>query len=73
MPVLPQHLGDAGDDPVLFAGLDLMKACLEFNPNKRISAAEALEHQYFKALCIAAFGFLTALYPGVTQALDQYL
>lgn len=32
------------------AGLDLMKACLEFNPNKRISAAEALEHQYFKEL-----------------------
>jgi cyclin-dependent kinase 7 len=29
--------------------LDLLKGLLQFDPNKRLSASEALEHAYFKA------------------------
>lgn len=30
------------------AGLDLLKGLLEFNPAKRLSAEEALKHDFFK-------------------------
>jgi serine/threonine protein kinase len=29
-------------------GLDLLERMLEYDPSKRITAAEALEHPYFK-------------------------
>lgn len=35
-----------GDDSNL--GIDLLKRCLEFNPSKRISVIDALNHPYLK-------------------------
>lgn len=43
-------------------GLDLMRRLLEFDPEKRISAEEALEHPYFREnppMKVVEWSFLT--------------